>query len=98
VIEKTGEMFFQTFNVKKMPVSVTDDGLPSGAALTYGWSALGDNASGVTFADSSALDTSVHFPGNGVYRLSLEASDGESASEEVFDATVHVRGFLIQIR
>ncbi|MDD2455905.1 MAG: hypothetical protein PHE10_06205 [Kiritimatiellae bacterium] len=98
VIENTGEMFFQTFNVKKMPVSVTDDGLPSGAALTYGWSALGDNASGVTFADSSALDTSVHLPGNGVYRLSLEASDGESASEEVFDATVHVRGFLIQIR
>jgi matrixin len=55
--------------------AATDDGLPAGGTFTTTWRQLG-GPRGVTFADASALDTAVTFPGSGKYLLGLSAHDG----------------------
>lgn len=56
---------------------VTDDGL-SGQPLSYSWSVDPVSpATGVSFVDSNALDTTSTFSGSGVYVLRLTVSDGE---------------------
>ena len=54
--------------------TVTDDGLPNGT-LSYSWSKV--SGPGIaTFANASAVDTSVSFSAAGDYVLQLEVSDG----------------------
>lgn len=69
--------------------SVSDDGLPHGAALTVEWS----KASGpgeVTFADAHSASTSASFGASGTYVLRLSASDTELTGED--ELTVNVVG------
>ncbi len=56
--------------------TAADDGLPAGGRLTTTWRQLG-GPPGATFADPSALDTSVTFPSSGKYILGLSAHDGQ---------------------
>lgn len=70
--------------------TVSDDGLPNGTVTTL-WSHIGGTGGGfASFADASAVDTSVTFsPDPGTYVLQLDADDGQlSATDEV---TVTVR-------
>ncbi|MCO5051795.1 MAG: lamin tail domain-containing protein [Verrucomicrobiae bacterium] len=71
--------------------SVSDDGVPSPAQLTSGWSQISGPGS-VWFADATASDTSAYFSGGGVYQLRLSASDGElsSSSDVVITLTRNV--------
>lgn len=63
--------------------SVSDDGLPDGAALTAQWSVV-SGPGAVAFANASSLNTTVTFAGQGTYVLRLTASDTElSASDDV---------------
>lgn len=54
-----------------------DDGLPSGAMLTYLWEVIEGDATNVTIATPAALETDVTFAANGTYVLQLTVSDGE---------------------
>lgn len=67
--------------------SASDDGIPSGAALTTGWVQVDGPASAV-IDDPSALSTSVSFPQPGVYRLELQTNDSELAASDSLSVTV----------
>jgi hypothetical protein len=54
--------------------SVSDDGLPVGAAVTTAWTQV-DGPTGVTFGNGSAINTTATFPGAGRYTLRLTAGD-----------------------
>ena len=54
--------------------TVSDDGLPQGAALSYIWS-KGTGPGTVTFGSPNALTTTATFSTYGTYRLRLNASD-----------------------
>ncbi|MFY0564561.1 PKD domain-containing protein [Archangium lansingense] len=54
--------------------SVSDDGLPSGSAVTVTWSKVSGPGT-VTFVDPNALATSASFSAAGTYVLRLTASD-----------------------
>lgn len=67
--------------------TVTDDGLPAGSTLTAAWS----KASGpgtVTFANSSAIDTTATFSVDGTYVLRLTVSDSTLSSSDDVQVTV----------
>ena len=55
--------------------SVSDDGLPTGSAVTVSWS-LVSGAGTVVFGDASATNSSATFSTNGLYTLRLTADDG----------------------
>ena len=69
--------------VPGIPISLTgtasDDGLPTGSTLTTTWS-MASGPTNVTFANPSALSTTVTFPQGGTYVLTLSASDGSASS------------------
>jgi hypothetical protein len=54
--------------------TITDDGLPDGAAVSAAWSVQSGPA-GATFADVNAVDTTVTFVSDGTYVLELTADD-----------------------
>ena len=56
--------------------TVTDDGLPQGAALTVGWT-LVSGPGPVVFGDPAAAGTTATFSVAGTYELRLNASDGD---------------------
>jgi hypothetical protein len=58
--------------------SASDDGLPTGSALTYQWTQVSGPGT-VTFSAASALDTNVTASVLGGYTFRLTASDGELA-------------------
>lgn len=61
----------------------TDDGIPSGASITYAWTQVSGPAA-ASFADAGAASTNVTFSAYGVYVLRLTASDTElTASDDV---------------
>lgn len=63
--------------------SVSDDGLPEGAALAAQWAVV-SGPGAVTFANASNLNTTASFTVEGTYVLRLTASDSElSASDDV---------------
>jgi hypothetical protein len=53
---------------------VTDDGFPSGAAVTQQWSKI-SGPGAVTFVDASAASTTATFSAAGIYVLRLTAND-----------------------
>jgi hypothetical protein len=63
--------------------TVTDDGLPKPAQLTYSWTQV-SGPGVVLFANAAALSTTASLPGVGHYVLRLTVSDGEfSTSDDV---------------
>lgn len=63
--------------------SVSDDGLPAGGGIKTTWSEV-SGPGAVTFADASALATTVTFSGPGAYVLRLTASDSQlSAGDDL---------------
>ena len=69
-----------------LDATVTDDGLPSNT-LTYSWSVL-SGPGGATFADASAVDTTVTFASAGTYVLQLTASDSALQGSDTLQVTV----------
>ncbi len=72
--------------------TVTDDGLPDGD-LSYQWSVAGDDT-GVTIGSPDSQSTSLSFNDAGVYKVTLNADDGEltgssSHTIQVLSATVN---------
>ena len=67
--------------------TVTDDGLPTGTVVTT-WS-LFSGPTAVTFADASAVDTTVSFSQPGTYVLRLTADDGEYSVNDDVTITVN---------
>ena len=68
----------QTVNLNSATLdgTVTDDGLPDPpGAVTTLWTVV-SGPGGVTFAEATAVDTTVTFPTVGVYTLRLTADDG----------------------
>ena len=61
-------------NIAALDGTVTDDGLPAGATVTYAWSVQSGPA-GATFADANAMDTTVTVVNEGTYVLELTADD-----------------------
>jgi RHS repeat-associated protein len=69
----------------------TDDGLPSGGALTYSWSVV-SGPGAVTFSNPASLTTAAAFAAEGVYTLRLTASDSQLSSSDTLTVTVHAAG------
>ncbi len=67
--------------------TVTDDGLPEGAALTTAWSKVSGPGT-VTFGDGSAVDTTAAFSAAGSYVLRLTADDTELSAADDVSVTV----------
>jgi RHS repeat-associated protein len=63
-------------NTLTLTGTATDDGLPTGSALTYRWMAV-DSPGVVTFGSPNALVTTATFSDPGVYTLRLIVSDGD---------------------
>ena len=61
--------------------TVTDDGLPTGGALTRNWSKVG-GAGTVTFGSASSPVTTAAFSAAGSYTLRLTASDGKATTTD----------------
>jgi len=55
--------------------SVSDDGLPTGSAVTKLWLKVSGPAGAVTFGNASSLTTTASFPSAGTYVLRLTSSD-----------------------
>ncbi|NND12847.1 MAG: hypothetical protein HKO10_02695, partial [Acidimicrobiia bacterium] len=67
--------------------TVTDDGLPNPpSAFTTEWTASGPGT--VTFADSTAVDTTATFSQDGVYTLTLTADDSGAIASDTVTITV----------
>ncbi len=74
--------------VASLDATVSDDGLPAApGAVTTAWT-LVDGPATVSFADASAVDTTVSLPAAGTYVLRLTANDGELASSDDLIITV----------
>ena len=68
--------------------TVTDDGLPAGAAVTSTWSKSSGPGT-VTFANAAAAQTSASFSAAGTYVLQLSASDTQLAGSATVTITVN---------
>jgi hypothetical protein len=71
--------------------TVTDDGLPSAASLTYTWSEV-SGPGDVTFTPNDTEDTTASFSAEGSYVLRLSVSDGELTGFDDVTVTVNPTG------
>jgi Domain of unknown function (DUF5060)/Cna protein B-type domain len=76
-----------------LDATVSDDGLPAPAKLTYTWSVVSPDQSNpsnpkATFATPNAVDTNVKFSAPGKYTLRLTVSDGAlpNFADVIFDS------------
>jgi hypothetical protein len=67
--------------------TVTDDGLPAGAAVSATW-AKSTGPGTVSFAGATSVDTTSSFSAAGTYTLSLTASDGQLTASDTMTVTV----------
>jgi hypothetical protein len=67
--------------------TVTDDGLPTGAAVTVAWAKTAGPGT-VTFGSPSAIDTTAGFSLAGSYTLSVTASDTQLSATDTVVVTV----------
>lgn len=74
-------------NPASLDGTVSDDGYPTPASLTTGWSQVSGPGS-VTFGNANAVDTTAIFPVPGLYRLRLSADDGALSSSDEITVTV----------
>lgn len=82
------QVLFQPAGTVLLNGSVTDDGLPAGAALTIQWTELSGPAP-VTFTQSNQAVTQASFSTAGTYVLELSASDTELSSSSSVTVTVY---------
>jgi hypothetical protein len=68
--------------------SATDDGLPTGSALTISWSKVSGPGT-VTFGNAAALNSTANFSAAGTYTLRLTASDSLLSSSDDVVFTVN---------
>ncbi|NOT63962.1 MAG: hypothetical protein HOP19_27425, partial [Acidobacteria bacterium] len=68
--------------------TVTDDGLPTGATLTYSWSKV-SGPGNVTFSAPTALNNTAAFDTAGTYTLKLTANDSQLTSSDELVVTVN---------
>jgi hypothetical protein len=68
--------------------TATDDGLPTGSALSVAWSKF-SGPSTVTFSNPNALSSTATFSAAGIYVLRLTASDGALSSTSDVTITVN---------
>jgi RHS repeat-associated protein len=81
----------QTVTIPESPVlagSASDDGLPSGSAISLSWTQLSGPAPAL-FGNSNAGLTSVLFVVAGTYVFQLDASDGELTGSDTVTITVN---------
>ena len=90
----TNDAYFDALSLRpvtgagvKLNGIVTDDGLPSGAALTTTWSKVSGPGT-VVFANANAASTSATFAEAGTYVLRLTANDSELSSSDELTVTV----------
>ena len=74
-----------------MAATVTDDGLPPPAVLTYLWGTDSGPAA-ASFSSSTVEDPTVTFPVAGTYVLRLTASDGALSASDTVQVTVNPAG------
>ena len=74
-----------------MAATVTDDGLPPPAVLTYLWGTDSGPAA-ASFSSSTVEDPTVTFPVAGTYVLRLTASDGALSASDTVRVTVNPAG------
>jgi hypothetical protein len=67
--------------------TVTDDGMPAGAAVTATWAKAAGPGT-VTFAAAGSVDTTAGFSAAGTYTLSLTASDTQLSGSDTMTVTV----------
>ena len=67
--------------------TVTDDGLPAGAAVSVAWAQTAGPGT-VTFAAANSVDTTAGFSAAGTYTLSLTASDTQLSASDTMTVTV----------
>lgn len=73
--------------VARLAGSVTDDGLPVGQNLSFLWSMV-NGPGAVQFSTPDALVTTASFSVDGVYQLSLTASDGALSGQDFMQIDV----------
>jgi hypothetical protein len=76
--------------------TVTDDGLPDGAAVSTAWS-VQSGPDGATFADVNDVDTTVTFVSDGTYVLELTADDTALQATDTVTITVEAAPALMAI-
>lgn len=77
----------QTIQLPTNSVSLTGSASdPENAPLTYAWTS--SPADGVTFSAATAASTTVTFPGEGTYTLTLTANDGQATGSDSLVVTV----------
>lgn len=74
-------------NTATLDAAITDDGLPVGGALSYGWSRVSGPAD-VQFANPGAASTTATFTTAGDYVLRITVTDGESTASDDIAITV----------
>ena len=67
--------------------TVSDDGIPAGAAVTVAWARAAGPGT-VTFASPGSVDTTAGFSVAGTYTLSLTASDTQLSASDTMTVTV----------
>lgn len=67
--------------------TVSDDGLPAGAAVTAAWTKSAGPGT-VSFAAAGSVDTTAGFSTAGTYTLSLTAGDGQLSASDTMTVTV----------
>ena len=88
--------------IRKRPVLISaaaeDDGNP-GTGVRYEWQVVKGDASKVSFADSSAKETTVTVKEAGVYAFSLKCTDSERTTYAIpVEFTVLKSGTVLTIR
>ena len=75
-------------NTVNLDGTVTDDNLPAGASVSTAWTVQSGPAGGATFADATAVDTTVTFASAGTYVLLLTADDTELQGSDTVQVIV----------
>ncbi|HYG77635.1 MAG TPA: DUF6531 domain-containing protein, partial [Planctomycetota bacterium] len=84
------DLTIQLPNMAALAGSVTDDGLPTPAALAISWSKVSGPGI-VTFGNSALASTTAQFSSAGVYVLRLTASDGHTSQSDDVEVTAIVQ-------
>ena len=82
----------QGTTVVSLDATVTDDGFPTPAELTFSWAVIGGDAGSVdiaALADPQDPDTDVTLSAVGTYELELTANDGELDASDTVTIVVH---------
>jgi RHS repeat-associated protein len=74
VVAASGDSLVTLPASANLTATASDDGLPTGSTLTYGWTVVSGPGT-VTFSNPSALNTTASFSASGVYVVQFAATD-----------------------